>query len=70
MQPSNITRYKGLGEQDAVELGDSALRPDSDRTLIRYTMESAKAEIEIMRAIDSNKAVLLKDIHITKDDIE
>jgi len=70
MQPSNITRYKGLGEQDAVELGDSALRPDSDRTLIRYTMESAKAEIEIMRTIDSNKAVLLKDIHITKDDIE
>jgi hypothetical protein len=33
-------------------------------------MESAKAEIEIMRAIDSNRAVLLKDIHITKDDIE
>ena len=68
--PSGLTRYKGLGEQDPKELGISALRPDGDRALIRYTIESAKEEIETLRKIDSNMASLLRDVKITKVDLE
>ena len=70
MIPSGLTRYKGLGEQNPAQLGVSALRPDGDRTLIRYTMESAKEEIETLRRIDSSMASLLRDVKITKADIE
>lgn len=70
MIPSGLTRYKGLGEQNAKQLGVSALRPDGDRTLIRYTIESAKEEIETLRRIDSSMASLLRDVKITKADIE
>ena len=70
MIPSGLTRYKGLGEQNPTQLGESALRPDGDRTLIRYTMESAKEEIETLRRIDSNMGSLLRDVKITKADIE
>lgn len=68
--PSGLTRYKGLGEQNPTQLGISALRPDGDRTLIRYTIESAKEEIETLRRIDSSMASLLRDVKITKADIE
>lgn len=70
MIPSGLTRYKGLGEQDPKQLGVSALRPDGDRSLIRYTIESAKEEIETLRRIDSSMASLLRDVKITKADIE
>lgn len=70
MIPSGLTRYKGLGEQNPEQLGVSALHPDGDRTLIRYTIESAKEEIDIMRHLDSTMASLLRDVSITKADIE
>lgn len=70
MIPSGLTRYKGLGEQDPKQLGVSALRPDGDRSLIRYTIDSAKEEIETLRRIDSSMASLLRDVKITKADIE
>lgn len=70
MIPSGLTRYKGLGEQNPEQLGVSALRPDGDRTLIRYTIESAKEEIETLRRIDSSMASLLREVKITKADIE
>lgn len=70
MIPSGLTRYKGLGEQNPEQLGVSALRPDGDRTLIRYTIESAKEEIETLRHIDSTMASMLRDVSITKADIE
>lgn len=70
MIPSGLTRYKGLGEQDPKELAVSALRPDGDRTLIRYTIESAKEEIESLRRIDSSMASLLREVKITKNEIE
>lgn len=70
MVPSGLTRYKGLGEQNPAQLGVSALRPDGDRSLIRYTIESAKEEIETIRRIDSSMASLLRDVKITKADIE
>lgn len=70
MIPSGLTRFKGLGEQNPEELGVSALRPDGDRSLIRYTLESAKDEIETLRRIDSSMSSLLREIKITKADIE
>lgn len=70
MIPSGLTRFKGLGEQDPEELAVSALRPDGDRSLIRYTLDSAKEEIETLRKIDSSMSSLLRDIKITKADIE
>lgn len=70
MIPSGLTRYKGLGEQNPEQLGVSALHPNGDRTLIRYTIESAKEEIESFRRIDSSMASLLREISITKAEIE
>lgn len=70
MIPAGLIRYKGLGEQSPAQLGVSALRPDGDRTLIRYTIEGAKEEIESIRRIDSSMASLLREIKITKAEIE
>ena len=70
MIPSGLTRYKGLGEQNPEQLGVSALHPAGDRTLIQYTIESAKEEIETMRRLDSTMASLLRNTTITKADIE
>lgn len=67
--PNNIKRYKGLGEQNASELKESTMDPNS-RTLIRYTIESAKQEIENIRYIDSNTSTLLNGINVTRQDIE
>lgn len=70
MTPNGLTRYKGLGEQDPKQLGESVLRPDSDRVLIRYTIDSVKEEIEAMRHIDSSMALLINQAKITRQDIE
>lgn len=70
LTPSGLTRYKGLGEQNPAQLGESVLRPDSDRMLVRYTMESAKAEIESLRMIDSSMATLINQAKISRQDIE
>ena len=67
--PSSLTRYKGLGEQDDHQLAVSALRPDGDRTLIRYTIEDAKREIESIRYYESNKYDLIKNASVTRFDI-
>lgn len=60
--PSGLSRFKGLGEMNADELGRSTLRPDGDRQLIRYTVEDIESQIQEMRYINSNKDTLLNDI--------
>lgn len=70
LTPNGLTRFKGLGEQNPAELGESVLRPDSDRTLVQYTIDSVKEEIESLRYIDSTMAVLINQVKITKQDIE
>ena len=57
-------------EQNPSQLAVSALHPKGDRTLIRYTIESAKEEIESLRRIDSSMASLLREVKITKAEIE
>lgn len=59
--PKGLQRYKGLGEMDPPELGVSALHPEFNRTLIRYTTTDIVKEIEEIRRIDSDKSELLKD---------
>ena len=54
-----LQRYKGLGEMDSDEISVSTLLPDSERTLIRYTFESAKEEIEAIRDYESDLSKLL-----------
>lgn len=70
MTPNGLTRYKGLGEQSEEELGESALKPNSSRTLIQYSMETAKAEIENIRYIESNMSSLLRNTKVDWADIE
>ena len=65
----NLKRYKGLGEQNPSELKESTMGIDN-RTLIQYTMDSAKEEIEMIRIIDDDRGSLLRGITITKQDIE
>ena len=69
--PKNLKRYKGLGEMDPYQLFDSTFDPgqNSTRTLIQYTMESAKEEIELMKILNNNTRDLLNDIRIKKEDL-
>lgn len=65
----NLTRYKGLGEQDPKQLYESTMDPTT-RTLIQYTMQSAKEEIQTIKIIDDDRSAILRGIQITRQDIE
>ena len=61
-RPSNIQRYKGLGEMPAADLRVSTIHPDYDRTLLQLTVTDIKKQIEEIREIQSNLSSLLEDV--------
>lgn len=67
--PSNVQRYKGLGEMKPAQLAVSTLLPDYNRTLIRYTSENIIKEIEDIRRTDSNYTSLLQGLDIAGFDL-
>lgn len=67
--PSNMQRYKGLGEMNPSELAISTLHPDYNRTLIRYTTKDIEREIDQIRKVDSDFSSLLQGIDIAGFDL-
>ena len=68
--PSNIQRYKGLGEMNDGALGESTLRPDGDRTLVRYTMDDVKETLNTIREYESDTKKILAHVeNVTRDDL-
>ena len=68
--PSNRQRYKGLGEMNDGELGESTLRPDGDRTLVRYTLEDAKEAINVIREYETDTKKILTHVgSVSRDDL-
>src|SRR5262249_30523506 len=49
-QGLKLTRFKGLGEMNSEELGETAMDPKS-RTLLQVTMQDAAAGDEIFRVL-------------------
>ena len=68
-EPSNITRYKGLGEMPPKLLGESTIIPGLGRTLRRYTIEDVKTELQYISALQSDKSKFIKGVKIRKEDI-
>ena len=60
--PKNIQRFKGLGEMSYQKLAESTLHPDGNRTLIRYTLQDAKEELEAIREYESDMKKILSHI--------
>ena len=46
LMPKILIRYKGLGEADPEEIGETTLNPDN-RLLVRLTMKDAKKALDI-----------------------
>ena len=65
-KPSNVTRYKGLGEMPSKDLKVSAIHPDYNRSLIQLTTEDIKRDIMEIRNIQSDLSALLKDVDMSK----
>ena len=53
---------------NAKNLYESTMQKEN-RTLLRYTLESAVKEIEMVRYIESNREELLKNVNVTKQDL-
>lgn len=66
--PSSIQRYKGLGEMDGKRLFNSTLDP-SNRTLIQYTIDNIKEDLESIKYYESNTIELLKDVKVSRFDV-
>jgi len=70
VSPSNVQRYKGLGEMDSDELKVSTLYPGLDRTLVRYTLNDIKEEIEAVREYESNPKKILELVdNVTREEL-
>lgn len=66
--PSSIQRYKGLGEMDGKRLFDSTLDPNN-RTLIQYTIDSLKEEIDTIRYYENDMSRLLQTTKLSRFEV-
>ena len=66
--PSSIQRYKGLGEMDGKRLFDSTLDPQN-RTLIQYTIDSVKEEIDTIRYYENDMSRLLQTTKLSRFEV-
>lgn len=67
--PKSLIRYKGLGEMNASQLAESTFHPDSNRTLIRYTISSAMDEVQKIKYYEDNKKELIANVEVSKHDL-
>lgn len=66
--PKGIERYKGLGEMDGPKLQQSTLDFDN-RTLIRFTLEDAQKEIDMIRYYENNINELISTVKVSRFDV-
>jgi DNA gyrase/topoisomerase IV subunit B len=67
---SNLYRFKGLGELEDYMFKEAVMDPDSHRTFIQYTLDSAMEEIEAIRAYESDKSKILDHVeNVTRLDL-
>ena len=66
--PKGIERYKGLGEMDGPKLYQSTLDFDN-RTLIRFTLEDTKKELEEIRYYENNINELISTVKVSRFDV-
>lgn len=67
--PSNVTRYKGLGEMPPKMLGESTVIPGMGRTLKQYTTDDVKRELKYIASLQSDKSVFIQGIKVKREDI-
>lgn len=60
--PSNLNRYKGLGEMEFEDLSNSTIHPDGNRTLHRLCTDNIGEDEKIIRQYQSNKKLILEKI--------
>lgn len=57
-----VDRFKGLGENDAKDLAETAVLPGSHRTLVQYTIEDYDKQVNDVRNVMSNTLVFLQTL--------
>ena len=59
---NKLSRYKAIGELESAQFREAVMHPDSNRTFIQYTLDSAMEEIEAIRAYESDKSKILDHV--------
>lgn len=72
--PPYLQRFKGLGEMDGKELGETTMNP-KNRTLYRLTVKDLKASIDDFKVLQSTKALeerknLIRSFEIDLEDLD
>lgn len=68
-KPSEVRRFKGLGEMDAKALKESTLDPNGARMIIRYTVDDIVEELNTLRYFNSNMDEIGKDRIVRRIDL-